>query len=46
LHGQRDYRPRNKIHTGSRLHPSQRATRINRILHVSNAWRLTLKPLD
>jgi hypothetical protein len=35
-----DYRPRNKIHTGSRLHPSQRDTRINRILHVSNAWRL------
>jgi hypothetical protein len=25
--------------TGSRLHPS-RATRINRILHVSNAWCL------
>jgi hypothetical protein len=40
LHGQLDYRPRNKIHTGSPLHPSQRATRINRILHVSNAWCL------
>jgi hypothetical protein len=29
-----------QIHTGSRLHPSQRATRINRIFHVSNTWRL------
>jgi hypothetical protein len=29
-----------QIHTGSRLHPSQRTTRINRILHVSNAWHL------
>jgi hypothetical protein len=29
-----------QIHTGSRLYPSQRATRISRMLHVSNAWLL------
>jgi len=38
--GQRDSQPRDEIHTGSRLHPSQRAPRSNRVFHVSNVRRL------